>query len=379
MKRFRLLLLCAAILLLTASCGDTFSQEYLSVTAHDEQYAVDEESDALTAENYLGLKNAILSFVENHTEYGTIRIYHYDGDVESDLADAAYEVAKSDPLGAYAVDYMTHDCTLIVSYYEIHLYITFARTQEEIDAVERVNNISALRAAFEQGILDGTDTLTLRVSSYSEQDFDALARECYLANADRITEQPSVSVQLYPGTGVQRIIQIDFDYTTDAETRAQAQEELTAAITRVTDGVTLRSSETERFNQLSAELLELLTDAEPDDNALVYDVLCNGRMSSESVALTMQMLAEDVGLSCVTVSGRRNNSPYAWNVVTMDGASYHVDLMRDVTEGGETAQRYSDAELETDYSWDRDSVPACDTSPTEQGNEPPEEPEPEEG
>ncbi len=37
------------------------------------------------------------------------------------------EIAREDPIGAYAIDYITHDCTLIVAYYEIRIDITLAR------------------------------------------------------------------------------------------------------------------------------------------------------------------------------------------------------------------------------------------------------------
>ncbi len=77
MRRFR----CAAALLLLLLCGCSaqLKKEYRSVTPHEEQYEVDQFSDALTAENYLSLKNAILSFVETGETQGTRRAYPYDG------------------------------------------------------------------------------------------------------------------------------------------------------------------------------------------------------------------------------------------------------------------------------------------------------------
>ena len=54
-------------------------------------------------------------FVRGGVEHGVIRVQQYTGTLEDDLAAAAYSVAREDPAGAYAVDYMTHECTLIVS------------------------------------------------------------------------------------------------------------------------------------------------------------------------------------------------------------------------------------------------------------------------
>lgn len=134
-----------AVCCLTLS-GCTLTQlEYQSVVPHDEQYNLDEGSDALVVDNYMGLKNAIFSFVEAGSEYGVIRIYQYENEetwdsatIEAGLAEAVDEICNTDPLGVYAVDYMTHDCTQIATYYEIHLYITYTRTPEEIAAIIRV-------------------------------------------------------------------------------------------------------------------------------------------------------------------------------------------------------------------------------------------------
>ena len=66
-------------LLCLALSGCSLAQtEYQSVMPHDEQYNLDEESDALVVDNYMGLKNAIFSFVEEGQEYGVIRIYQYE-------------------------------------------------------------------------------------------------------------------------------------------------------------------------------------------------------------------------------------------------------------------------------------------------------------
>ena len=352
----------AAVCLLAAlasGCTGVFDDDYLSVSPHDEQYAFDAGSDALTAENYLGLKNAILSFVENHTDYGVIRIYHYDGEVESDLSDAAYEVAKADPLGAYAVDYMTHDCTLIVSYYEIHIYITFARTQEEIDAVQRVNSVLALREAFEGALRRGDGSIALRVASYSEQDFAALARASYEKSPYDFVELPDITVELFPSTGVQRIVLLTFCYDRPAEEREAGLLELQSVRAWLTNGISTMAGEGRRFTELTDRLLEKLSGAEPDESAILYDALCSGRVNAESLSFALRLLCEDAGIACQTVEGRRNNLAYTWNIVTLSGVNYHVDLLRDLSSGEEHAALYSDEDFETEYSWDRDAYPPC--------------------
>ena len=106
MKRWCSLFWGLCMLALTTGCASLISREYTTVTPYVEQHTVEENEEALVAENYLSLKNAILSFVEDGMEHGVIRVYDYDGDVEADLAAATYEVSRADPLGAYAVDFL---------------------------------------------------------------------------------------------------------------------------------------------------------------------------------------------------------------------------------------------------------------------------------
>lgn len=368
MKRVGLTLLAAALLFALTACDGIFDGDYLSVTVHDEDYTIDEGSDALTAENFLSLKNAILSFVENHVEYGVIRVYQYDGDLEDDLSNAAYEVAKSDPLGAYAVDYMTHDCTKIVSYYEIHIYITFARTQAEIQAVERVNGTAALREAVVQALLNGDEACALRVSSYAEVDYSALLEECYTENPAAFSELPTISVELYPKTGVQRILNFNFTYTRDGETRENEREQLVQTAQRLVLGLSTMD-ETEAFSQLSKRLIALGGEAQLDEQALVYDTLCGASVSSQSLSLALKYLMDLAGIDCMCVSGRYNNVPYSWNIVALEGDYFHVDLLRDIGSGYESARLSSDAAMELEYTWDVAAYPACESQPEQTSDE----------
>ena len=118
-----------ALLLLAALCGCSrlVPSSYTLVTPHNADTKTEKQSDVLTVYDYKTLKNALRTLVQNGVEHGVIHTNQYSGDVEEDLPDAVYEIAREDPIGAYAIDYITHDCTLIVAYYEIKIDITFSR------------------------------------------------------------------------------------------------------------------------------------------------------------------------------------------------------------------------------------------------------------
>ena len=125
MKRKAALFLCALLLALLCGCSRLVPDEYMQVTPHSPETKTQEQADVLTVSNYKTLKNALRSLVQNGVEHGVLHASQYDGDIETDLPQAAYEIARVDPIGAYAIDYITHDCTLIVTYYEICVDITF--------------------------------------------------------------------------------------------------------------------------------------------------------------------------------------------------------------------------------------------------------------
>ena len=89
MKRLALIL----FLLLTLTGCALAPDEYLYVAPHVDSSSQSSTSDAVTVENYLSLKNAILSMIRSGQAEGVIRASNYDGVVEEDLAEAAYEVS----------------------------------------------------------------------------------------------------------------------------------------------------------------------------------------------------------------------------------------------------------------------------------------------
>lgn len=118
--------------------------------------------------DYAGLRRAIRDFVRGGVEHGVIRVQQYTGTLEDDLAAAAYSVAREDPAGAYAVDYMTHECTLIVSYYEIHVDITFRKTLTPLSQIPYVSVLSDLERRLHEA-MDGYDAVLTIYAGYDQE------------------------------------------------------------------------------------------------------------------------------------------------------------------------------------------------------------------
>lgn len=361
MKKLRVLPLLLCLALLLAGCGSLLESEYISVKPHTEQYAVEDDENALTAENYLSLKNAVLNFVENGVEKGVIRIYNYSGDVESDLAAATYEVAQKDPLGAYAVEYMTHDCAQIVSYYEAHVNITFRRTPEQIQAIQRAAGTVDLTELIKGAMEAYDDELTVRMSYYNNQDIQKLMRQYYDENPASVMEMPATAIYVYPDQpddGYVRIIEMLMQYDQSAEKLAAKRDAVATSVRAASEYVRYRNTESGKVQLLYTYLLERFGYVGGTTTTPVYAFLCEGVADSEGCAKSMQIICDQIGLECHTVSGAKNGKPYYWNILLVDGVYCHADLLQSLFVLGDRLTLYNDSAM-TAYEWDREQYPAC--------------------
>lgn len=141
----RILALLLAFCLLLSGCASLLERPYTVVEPHTEQPAVGEDPSTLRVESYSELVGAVLYLVSQCQEEGRVQLVDYDGDVEDALNRACLEVAREDPLGAYAVDFIKNDYTRILTTYEANIYISYRRTPEQIRALVNVTGASAIR------------------------------------------------------------------------------------------------------------------------------------------------------------------------------------------------------------------------------------------
>ena len=359
MKRILLLLLLLSILTGCSLAPDT----YLSVKDHAAPAAKQTNADAVVVNDYAALKRAILKLVQTGSSEGTIWTSGYDGDVEDDLTQAAYEVAKLNPLGAYAVDYLTHDCTFIVNHYEINVRITFRRTLREIESVETVATYNILQSRLERALEDHETQLVLRIGSYRELDLEAMVADYCNAHPDTIMERPAVSVSIYPDSGTVRILEIDLTYTHTPQELERMRNAARESIDAAAEYIRYRTGDREKTDLLFTYLLERFPYEAAATVTPVYDTLCAGVADPVGMSQAWQLICDKAGVECYTVSGLKNGQPYTWNIVSHDGYFRHVDLARCVLEHGVLVLQ-ADNEM-SEYYWNTEQVPACEPYPEE--------------
>ena len=212
MKRRLLTVLFALLLLLLCGCAALVPSEYTLVTPHNPGTKTEQQSDVLTVSNYKMLKNALRTLVQNGVEHGVIHTSQYEADIEADLPQAVYEIAREDPIGAYAIDYITHDCTLIVAYYEIKVDITFRDVLTPLDEIEYVGGETEAGRLISRALEDYDDHLTLYATYPGRPDYAALVQNYCDSHLREHAAEPELTVTEYPADARNRIVELVFSY-----------------------------------------------------------------------------------------------------------------------------------------------------------------------
>ena len=215
----RILALLLAFCLLLSGCASLLERPYTVVEPHTEQPAVGEDPSTLRVESYSELVGAVLYLVSQCQEEGRVQLVDYDGDVEDALNRACLEVAREDPLGAYAVDFIKNDYTRILTTYEANIYISYRRTPEQIRALVNVTGASAIRREVGEALSAFQGELALRVAYFvgDAASIAELVHQAYYDTPAAALGMPAVEIALYPDTGIQRIVEILLTYPGDAE------------------------------------------------------------------------------------------------------------------------------------------------------------------
>lgn len=359
MKQYGIALL--AMLLLLSGCT---RREYLSVKPHEEQYVEQENADATVISDYDGLVAALLQQCSRHEESGLIRVYGYPGEIVDDVSDAVYYVAKQSALGTYAVDFITYDCTQVVSYYEISVDITYTKTLEEMQELIGTRGENAIQLRVGNALKSYAPTLALRIYNTPVYDVEGFVREFYEQNPGHLQACPQVELSYYPKNVAteEYILQINFTYPHSQTLMLQHQQAVDTVVGAAVEYVQHRESEKEKLELLYVYLAERFDYEEVSSELPVYAALCEGRTDSYAAARTVKTLCDAIGLTCWVVDGTYHDTPWYWNIVSLDGQYYHVDAMRCISAGQMSLSMDLDSGMSL-YSWTRADYPACTLRP----------------
>ena len=349
-KRITALALALCLGLSLTGCASLLEREYVVVSPYQPVSNLSGASSALRVESYQELVNAILYLITTSEEQGVLNLYNYTQDVETDLTRACQEVLQEDPLGAYSVEQITHNYSLIVSYYEVNLQIAYRRSREQVGSIAAVTGSSAIRSVISRALTTFAPESVLRISYFTEDEdyIRSLIEQAYYDSPITALGMPETEINIYPNSGSQRIVEIILSYPHGLETLRQ-QSRILSSLTpiMVTEGATAQS--------LYDTIANGLTVSPDSGKSSTYDALVNKEADSEGAALAYQLLCDQAGIECYLVRGFLNESVHFWNIVrTEDGLYRHMDLSAGLSG-------LSDPELTASaaYLWDTREYPAC--------------------
>lgn len=372
MKRLALAVM-ALLLLALGGCSVLLPSQYTQISAHSAAQTAHTDSDIPLVSDYQELKRAILQFAEDGISHGVIRTANYTGDVETDLSRAAYSVAREDPVGAYTIDFLTHDCSLIVSYYEITIDITFRGMAEDPRTLEYVTNQKEVETLLRGAMDEYRDHVTWYAVSSHIYNYETLARQICEAEPLHYMAVPEIHAANYPEEGRSRIVELTLTWPADAASLQKMEKAVEESLQAASVYVRYRDTEWEKAGLLYTYLMERFTYTEQRTATPLYSALCEGLITSRSAATAWKLLCDQIGIDCQIVEGSHDGEEYAWNIVTLDGLRYHVDLLRDLLADGSLHLRYDEEMI--GYSWDAAQYPVCPKPEPETPAEPqPEEP-----
>ncbi len=363
-KKAAALLAALAITLSLAGCSYTLSGEYSSVTRHveEEDSPITVSEDYMDVRDYSALKDAVTSLVASHRDTGRIRFSSYDGNVEADLSEACREVYRNTAIGAFAVDYMSHTITRIVSYYEAEINITYRRSAEQINSILEVSGLSELDELFESTLHSFNGYLVLQTNR-PDMDAEYVAdwfTGFFVENPLVTIAIPKITVDSYPDSGIQRILEINIAYEYPPEEITLMKKELLDAAASLIASIQYRDTPPAQvYSALCSGVSALAQEPSEADQGNIYSLLVNHSGGSLGYAQTFKFICIACGLDCITVSGTRNGEEYYWNIIEIDGQYYHVDCMECAEKGLAAGFLKTDADM-VKYSWDADAYPACE-------------------
>lgn len=362
MRKKTAVLLALLLAVLTLSgCGGIFEKEYIQVEDyHPTTQDSVETGERVTVRNFSGLKQAIRSMVSNgDTEGNIVFDAAYDGDTTEDMASACWQVRTQDALCAYCVNNIAYELSKIVTYYEAKVIISYATTGEKVEDIVKIPYSTGLERLIESALDEGDTQLVVLVnrSSLSAEDMESSVARVYRSNPGTAPKMPTVSVNMYSGSNMQRLYEINMRYgvTTDELSAKKTQ---MSAVQPFTELNIDELTEAQRALAAYEYLIENCEITSEGQGGSIYSALVGRSSDSEGAALAYVELCKQLRVDCRIVYGQRGWHDHCWNIVRINGDFYHVDAGLENTSA-EANFLKPDKSIWENYRWDVSSYPAC--------------------
>lgn len=356
MKKF--IVLSIAVCLMLTGCMSWMDGYYHSSQPY-EIASPGDDGDVPAAATYNELRAQLCRLVEQGSESGIIFVDDYpESRVDLDSRLAAAYVQQNFPLGVYAVTDMTLERGTSGGRAALAVTVSYRYSRSELRQIRRIDTMDQVHSVISESLNQCITRVTMLVEQYKETDLVQFVADYAEEHPEYVMELPQTTVSVYPQTGSQRVVEIQFTYQTSRDVLRSMQSQVASVMNTAVSAARDFSEEQEQLDSL-CDFLQTRMQQVQTSITPTYSLLTYGVGDSRAVAVAFAALCGRMGLECSVVSGTWEGESRFWNIVRIGELYHHVDVLR-MLPG---AERYlGDSEM-MGYVWDYSAYPACDKMP----------------
>jgi hypothetical protein len=295
--------------------------------------------------------------VEAGQEKGVIFVSGYSSvDVTSDAKKAVQMLRQGHPLAAYAVLDISTALGTTGGEDALAVQITYLHDRAELLQIREVSNIQLAGERIKNALSACNVGIVLLVHNYTAVDFVQIVEDYAMEHPEYVIEQPRVTVNIYPDSGKDRVVEVQFTYQNSREILREMQNKVQTMFTSASLYVSADKLQQDKFYHLYTFITERFDFRIEHSITPAYSLLLHGIGDNRAFATVYAAMCAREKLKCYVVNGSKNGEAHTWNIVSVDGVYYHVDLLRNISSG-EFKMMFDD-EMDG-YIWDYDSYPPC--------------------
>ncbi|MBQ8830730.1 MAG: hypothetical protein IJ017_03940 [Oscillospiraceae bacterium] len=356
--------LAVMLLLSCTGCASILEGEVTEITPYSQSGDTSMPDSAIEVSTYDSFRQEVYNMVKSHTETATFRITTFDReDLEGSVNEICRELSSSDPLGSYATYYISCQITPIVGYKDVTVNIVFKKDLSDISNISTVSTERYLQVLLESSLTDYASSCTFytNLPPVTADYIKEIVLEQYYSNPLNVIIVPDITVTSYPEAEGNRIMEVSFvfnNYTRSVLTSMDndLSDEIQNIISELPDADDYQLLSAV-YNHMAGSYL-YLTNAATKLASTAYNVIVNRSGDSEGFAMAFKALCDKLLIDCTVVSGKYRGEEHYWNIVTIDGGSYHIDVTTLPAEEITTFLR-GDESMRENYWWDSSTVPLC--------------------
>jgi len=352
----RTVVCCLAVCLLFSGCASLFDGNYISTMPHEEQNGLHGSMNT-QVDKYDELLEALITLAERGSRSGIIYVSNYDQEqIGTDMEKAVKTAIVRSPIAAYAVEEITWDLGMNRGQRAVAVTITYYHERPEILKIRKVSNMDEAAQLLYKELDNNSAGTVMHVDYYANVDFVQLVEKYAFENPQSVMETPQVSVNVYPQTGISRVIELKFTYQNSRDDLRLFKNQVTTFYASSKYLVNKESPDQEKFSQLYSHLMDRRFGEYTIETSITpaYSLLWHGAGDSKAFATLYAAICRLSELECQVITGTRQGEPWYWNLVKINGGYYHMDLLRSHEEGN--LRLMLDNEM-TGYVWNYSAHP----------------------